>query len=111
MKVIVKFQRHVRPQIQDWMRTLGQRADDRRRIGRVSLEGMIYHLQQNNGVPPEAIREAGIEPPTYWWRFTSGYWVRFCVEEQGGRIARFLGRQVKKVTILNLGTNPPNRVN
>lgn len=111
MKVIVKFQRHVRPQIRDWMRTLGQRADDRRRIGRFTLEELIRHMQRHGGVPPEAIREAGIEPPTYWWPFSTGYWLQFSVEEQGGRIARLLGKQVKKVTILNLGTDPPDRVN
>jgi hypothetical protein len=98
MEVVVKFHESARPGLGAWVRSLPGRPAGRALLIAICLEAVNVALRDTEGQPPGAVRVEGIWPPTCWWEFTPGWWLRYCVRETGG----WLRRRRKEITILEV---------
>jgi hypothetical protein len=82
MKVTFRHLRSTRPELDRWVASLPGREPERRAFAKMYLHLIREWLIAHGGHPPGASRVSGIAPPTYWWEFAHGWWLRIAVRDR-----------------------------
>jgi hypothetical protein len=107
VKVIIKFQNETRPELNRWVAAFDARRAPGRAFARAILGEMMEILRRHSGPPPEALREIGVLPPTWWWRYAEDFWLRVVVRDQRPPLYRFWEGRVVRITIVEIRRRPP----
>jgi len=79
MKIAIRTLRIAEPELDRWVESLPGADPERRELARFHLELVYKWIESHEGSPPGAHRVPGISPPTYWWEFFPGWWMRIAV--------------------------------
>jgi hypothetical protein len=82
MRISVRHLQSTRPELDRWAASLPGREPERRAFAKVHLDLIREWLVAHEGRPPGSIRVSGIGPPTYWWQFFPGWWMRIVMIDQ-----------------------------
>jgi len=109
VRVIVRWQESTRPELEQWVQSLPGHDPERRGLAQLVIDELEQRIVRANGIPADAVRLQALEPPAYWWRAARGVWLRFAVRDTRGRWFRFFRDRTRKVTILEMRCDPPDR--
>jgi hypothetical protein len=107
VRVIVRWQEQTRPELEAWVQSLPGHDPERRALAQLVIEELQNRIRDAKGMPPGAMQVSGLHPPVYWWRAARGIWLRFAVRDAHKRFFGLLGREARKVTILELRRDRP----
>jgi hypothetical protein len=67
------------------------------------LELIRQWIIQHKGIPPGAEQLPGLSPPTYWWEFFPGWWMRFAVVAR----RKWFRVVAREVLVIGIQNSPP----
>jgi hypothetical protein len=109
VKTTVRWHESTHDDLEVWVEDQPGRDPDRRLLTQNSLDELVRLLQATGGVPDNAIRIEGIEPPSYWWMYYDDLWLQYTVREEPRKWWNPFGRPVRRVTILRASRHRPER--
>src|SRR4051794_407679 len=92
-----------------WAQSLPGHEPERRHLAQQVLSALLRYLEEKGGPPPDSIRERGVEPPTWWWRWEPHFWIRFCVEDvRTSRLAFW--KKTRRITVVRVSPSLPRNL-
>ena len=107
MKVRVRFHDAVRERVAGWRNGLSENPDDAYLLATTYLRLLQERLVAAGGMPRDALRVEGLEPPSFWCELCGGAWVRCEIAEETRRLWWVLSRTIE---ITGLESEPPDAV-
>jgi hypothetical protein len=84
MRVIIRFHEGCREDVLAWLSRLPGNIEDRRVLVDIAIRAMNEELVRTTGHPVDAVYREEPPPPCYWWKLSSGCWVRYTIVDSRG---------------------------
>jgi hypothetical protein len=109
VKTIVRWHDSTHDDLEAWVEDQPGADPDRRMLTQNSLDELVRLLEVSSGVPENAIRIEGVEPPAYWWMYYEDLWLQYGVREIPRPWWNPFGQARLRITILRVLRHRPAR--
>jgi hypothetical protein len=82
VRVVVRWHDSTHDDLEAWVEDQPGRDPDRRRLTQNSLDELVRLLRATSGVPGNAIRIEGVDPPAYWWMYYTDLWLQYAIRDE-----------------------------
>jgi hypothetical protein len=109
VNVSVRWHESTHDDLEAWVEDQPARDPDRRLLTQNSLDELVRLLEATGGIPSNAVRIEGAEPPAYWWMYYDDLWLQYAVREDRRQWWNLFGGPQRRVTILRVLRHRPER--
>ena len=109
MRVTVRWHESTHDDLEAWVEDQPSRDPDRRLLTQNSLDELVRLLQATGGMPDNAIRIEGVDPPAYWWMYYTDLWLQYAIRDEPRKWWDPFGGPTRRITIFRILRHRPER--